>query len=84
MRIFVKVKAGSKKNEVIPPEKKLWVEGGRAGEFYIVYTKEPPKQGRANIAVGELLAMYFQVSKSSITLVSGATSKLKVFEVLGI
>lgn len=84
MRIFVKVKAGSKKNEVIPPEKKLWVEGGRAGEFYTVYTKEPPKQGRANASVCELLAGYFEVPKSNVSLISGSTSKAKVFEVLSL
>lgn len=84
MRIFVKAKAGNKRNEVIAPEKKLWSEGGRAGDFYTVYTKELPKQGRANTAICELLAQYFEVPKSSVTLVSGSTSKIKVFEVSGI
>lgn len=83
MRIFVKVRAGSKKNEVIPPEKKLWSEGGRAGEFYVVSVKEPPLQGRANVAVSRLLAEYFEVPNTLVSLVSGASSKIKVFEVGG-
>lgn len=83
MRIFVKVRAGSKKNEVIPPEKNLWSEGGRAGEFYVVSVKEPPVEGRANMAVCRLLAEYFDVPNTLVCLVSGASSKIKVFEIMG-
>ncbi len=81
MRIFVKAKAGSRKDEVIPPERKLWAEGGRAGEFYIVSVKEPPEDGRANKAIARLLSEHFDLPISSVELVYGASAKIKVFEI---
>ena len=46
-----------------------------------VYVKEPPLEGKANKAVTESLAKYFEVSKSNIKLISGEKSKNKLFEV---
>jgi len=40
-----------------------------------------PVDGKANARVIELLAKYFDVSKSSIQLVSGPQSKKKIFSV---
>lgn len=48
-----------------------------------VYVSEPPLEGRANRAVIEALAGYFQVRKSNVTLLSGAKSKNKLFEISG-
>jgi uncharacterized protein len=90
MKIFVKTKAGSKYNKVEPPALKLWKEGDftsqaeRKEEYYTVSVKEEPIQGKANDAVMKLLAEYFKVSKSSVKLVLGSTSKRKVFEIKGI
>ena len=47
----------------------------------IVSVKEPPREGRANYAVLEALARHLNVSLSNIRLVSGATSRQKVFEI---
>ncbi len=44
-----------------------------------VYVNAPPLEGKANKAVLEALAIHFQVKKSQVKLVSGATSKIKVF-----
>jgi uncharacterized protein len=43
----------------------------------------PPDKGKANIAVAELLAKSFGVSKSSVTLVAGQTDRRKILRVTG-
>ena len=48
---------------------------------YIIYTKAPAIEGRANAAAIKLLAKYFGVSQSAVKLVRGARAKHKVFEV---
>lgn len=87
MKIFVKAKPNSKENKITPPPLQLWdsrdlpAQSGRKDEYYIVSVKDPPKQGKANTAVVKLLAEYFNVSKSSVRLITGESSKIKVFEV---
>jgi len=44
--------------------------------------KEPPRQGRANAAIARALAEYFGVPLSSVRIISGFSSKQKIFEVL--
>lgn len=48
---------------------------------YIIYTKTPAIEGRANAAAIKLLAKYFGVPQSQVKLVRGATSKHKVFNI---
>ena len=48
---------------------------------YIIYTKAPAIEGRANAAAIKLLAKYFGVAQSRVKLVRGATSKHKVFRI---
>jgi UPF0235 protein mflv_3569 len=48
---------------------------------YIIYTKAPVIEGRANAAAIKLLAKYFGVPQSRVRLVRGATSKHKVFNI---
>ncbi len=48
---------------------------------YKVWIKDAPIEGKANDAIVRVLAEYFKVSKSSVRLVSGPTSKQKVFEI---
>jgi len=74
MKIIVKVKAGAKENKV------EIMENGD----YVVKVKEPAKENKANFAVIEALSEHFKVSFSAIRLVSGRTSKQKVFEITGI
>lgn len=50
---------------------------------YVIYTKAPAIEGRANAAAIKLLAQYFGVSKSQVRLLRGATSKYKVFDIGG-
>lgn len=49
--------------------------------IYNISIKEPPLAGRANKAIIEALAKYFDKSPSQIHLVSGQTAKQKVFEI---
>ena len=84
MKIFVKAKTGAKEDKVTPPPLRLvvsevdplWEE-----EWYTVFVKERPVEGRANEAITKLLAEYFKTSRPQVRLLSGATSKRKVFEV---
>ena len=72
MRIFVKVKPKSHavKTVCLDPT------------HYEVSVTCPPEDGKANEAVIEELAGYFDVAKSNVRLVSGATSRLKQFEIV--
>ena len=63
-----------------PNARKAKVEGDLLGTLH-VYVKEPPLEGRANIAVIEELSKYFNTKKNAIVLVSGEKSKMKIFEI---
>ena len=71
MKIFVKAKPSAKEEKI---EKIDEIN-------FIVAVKEPPKDGRANKAIARALALYFNVAPSCVNLVSGFSSKQKVFEV---
>ena len=49
--------------------------------MFTVWVKEPPVKGLANIAIKEALAEYFKISYSEVRLVSGFSSRTKVFEI---
>ncbi len=72
MRIFVKVKINKNKEGV---EKLLM-------DDYIVWTKEPAKENRANFDIIRQLSDYFGIPKSGVILKRGATSKNKIFEII--
>ena len=72
MKIFVKAKPGSRKEGVEVIDK----------NHLIVRVKERPTKGRANKAVIEALAQHLKVAPSRISLVSGHTSRKKVFKAL--
>jgi uncharacterized protein YggU (UPF0235/DUF167 family) len=88
MKIIVKAKTKAKLNKVerisqpvlnldIPDEGKIKSEL----VIYKVSVKEAPVAGKANEAIIEALAEYFDTAKSNITLISGQTSKQKIFEI---
>ncbi|MFA5750808.1 MAG: DUF167 domain-containing protein [Candidatus Paceibacterota bacterium] len=84
MKISVKAKTKAKEEKVeklnqpsLPFSKKEKEEL----PIYKVSVKEAPEHGKANIAIIKLLSKYFDVPYSSITLISGQTSKQKVFEI---
>jgi len=71
MRISVKVKTNAKVNKIEPSPEKGWV----------VYVKEPAKEGKANEAVVRVVAEYFKVPKSRVNIKSGLKSRKKVIEI---
>jgi len=70
MKIQVKVKPNSKTQEV-----------SQEGNSFIVKVKAPPREGKANLAVIELLAEHFGVSKSQVRILSSFGGRNKVIEV---
>lgn len=83
MKIQVKVKPNSKKvgvERVTQPTLDLGFK--KEMDVYKVSVKEPPVDGKANKGVAKALAEYFEVSQSEVSLVSGSTSKNKIFEIL--
>lgn len=74
MRIFIKVKPAAKEDKI---EKIDEIN-------FNVQVKEPPVEGRANIAVIKALADYFGVSQFDIRIVSGFTSRSKTIEITGL
>ena len=71
MIIQVKVKPASKEEKII----KI------SDNNLEVWVKEPPIQGRANRAIIKALAGYFQISLSSVSIISGRTSRLKTINI---
>jgi len=71
MKIFVKVKPRAREERV----QKI------GGINFEVWVRELPEKGKANRAVIKSLADYFKVSQSSIKIISGSTSRLKIIEI---
>lgn len=71
MRVFVKAKPRSKEERVEKID----------DTHFVVFVKEPPVQGRANAAITKALAQYVGVPASSVRLLSGFSSKEKIFDV---
>jgi uncharacterized protein (TIGR00251 family) len=70
VKIRVKVTPSSKTEEVI-----------KERDGFLVRVKEPAKEGKANRAVIKLLSDHFDVSQSSIIILSGFKSRNKIIEI---
>jgi uncharacterized protein (TIGR00251 family) len=68
MKISVKVKPNAKNNRI---------EEVNNNQFS-VWVKARPQKGKANQAVIEVMAEYFGVAKSCVTILKGQTSKQKI------
>ena len=71
MRLHIKVKPNSKKDEVTR----------EADGSIKVRIKAPPIEGKANKYLTAFLADYFGVSKSKVTLLKGETNQFKTIEI---
>jgi uncharacterized protein len=71
MRLTVRVKPNARKNEVIRD----------ADGSITIFVNVPPKEGRANEKMIELLSDYFQKPKRSISIVTGFKGKNKILEI---
>lgn len=58
-------------------------EDARGREFLKVRVRAVPEDGKANKAVGKLLATAFGVAKSRVALVSGDQQRIKTFQIDG-
>lgn len=81
MKILVKAKPFSKEERVekIPQEGFDFLDDKM--DMYKVWIKEVPEDGKANEAIIKALSKYFNISKSNIELIRGATSGEKVFDI---
>lgn len=83
MKIIVKSKPNAKEEKVELTTQQVLNFGDRATDLpvYKVSVKEMPIHGEANKAIAKALAKHFKVAPSLVTLVSGSTSKQKIFEI---
>ena len=68
---------------VIPRASKSEV-GATRGDAVLVRLKAPPVEGAANAELIEILASRLQVSRRSVAIVTGETSRLKRVKVMGL
>lgn len=71
MKIIVRVKPNSRKNEVRPI----------ADNTFLVRVTAPPVEGKANEMVIELLSEFFDKPKRLFSIVHGTTSREKIVEI---
>lgn len=71
MKLTVIAKVGKKESKVVKIN----------DHAFVVWTKMPAKENKANEDIVRQLAEHFNVPKSEITLLIGRTSKEKVFEI---
>lgn len=77
MRVSVLVKTGSKKGPLVEA-----APFGDDDSGLIVYLHEKPHDGEANAALVRLLADYYGVAKSCVSVVKGQKSHRKVVEII--
>ncbi len=58
-------------------------EDAAGARWLSVRVSAPPDDGKATKAVAKVLAVYFGVPARDVTLVSGATARLKRFRIMG-
>lgn len=71
MKIFVKAKPDAYEEKIEKVDE----------SHFIVSVKEPPIRGLANVAIVRALAGYFNVSSSQVKMISGYSSRQKIFEI---
>lgn len=67
----IHVKPNSKKGPLVVAD----------GDRLIVYLREKPVEGEANVALIRLLAKYFKIPKTSIAIKTGQRSRIKLVEI---
>lgn len=71
MKIFVKAKPNAKEEEVLKVDE----------NHFVVAVKEPPVNGKANRAIEKVIAEYFNVPPSRVSIISGRVSRQKIIEI---
>lgn len=75
MKIRAKIKPNSKKGPLVLKK------SDDIGDFFEVFVREPAIEGKANLAVINLLSKEFNLPKTKIKLQKGMKSKFKTFEI---
>lgn len=83
MKILVKARPRAKKELVEQLTQPALALPGAPAELltYRVSVKEPPEDGKANAAIARALARHFGVPVHAVQLVTGATSRQKIFSI---
>lgn len=83
MKIIVKAKPLAKQQsvELLTQPTLGFGDAPSQVDVYKVCVKEPPVDGKSNQAISKALAEYFKISQSQVRLVSGRSSKQKIFEI---
>lgn len=72
MKIFVKARPGAREESVEKIDE----------NHFVISVKEPPVRGMANNAIIRALADYFNVPVASVKMISGYSSRQKMFEII--
>ncbi len=78
-RLIVKLSPKASRNAI-----KGWVEDARGERILKASVTAVPEKGKANEALIELLAKYFDVPKRDFTILRGETDRLKTVEIKGL
>ncbi|MHB0978061.1 MAG: DUF167 domain-containing protein [Minisyncoccota bacterium] len=82
MKIIVKAKPSAKVEKIERVDQPILNFGSNKElPVYKVLVKEPPVDGKANKAVIRVLAGHFNTSPLKIRLITGQTSRKKIFEI---
>lgn len=84
MKIQVKAKPGAREERIELVSQQSFDLGSANSqmEVYKVSVKELPTSGRANEAITRALGKHLNIAPSKIHLVSGRTSRTKIFEII--
>jgi len=74
MKVFVKAKPDSREAKIEKIDE----------THFLVCVKEPPIKGQANRAIAKSLAEYFNVPYSQVSMISGFSSRDKIFTITGL
>ena len=70
MLLNIRVQPNARQNKIV-----------KEGDRYKVYLTAPPVEGKANQALIEFLAEYFQVKRSLVKIIKGLKSRDKIVEI---
>ncbi len=76
-KISVKVTPKASRNKIVP----YMLPDEKGNDFYKIYITAPAEDGKANKAVIDALADYYDIAKSKISIISGLTSRTKIIEI---
>ena len=71
MRIYVKIHPKTSQNKIVK----------NSENEYEAWVTAPPVDGQANSMLIQVLSKYFDVPKSSLTIIGGKTAKIKIIDI---